>query len=68
MAVIKTRTMGAGAYYIVGQIICKIPDEIVRKTVADHFATEFNRRSTAFDPYLWHRLTGGTPAPNSARV
>jgi hypothetical protein len=55
-----------GHYQIVAKIINSIPDAAMRQTVADHFATEFNRRSTVFDPYTWGRLTGGKVAPNSA--
>ena len=58
--------MSTGHYLIVGGIIRSIPDERVRKFVADHFATEFNRRSKVFDPMQWERLTGGKVAPNSA--
>lgn len=58
--------MSAGHYQLVGHLIRTIPDEAARKAAADHFATEFNKRSTVFDPYAWERLTGGKVAPNSA--
>lgn len=54
------------AYMVVAGIIRLIDDKAIRKKMADHFATEFNRRSAAFDPITWNRWTGGTPAPNSA--
>lgn len=59
--------MSTGHYLLVGDIIRRISDPALRKAVADHFATEFNRRSTKFDPLSWSSMTGGTPAPNSAR-
>jgi hypothetical protein len=58
--------MTTGHYRIVAMIIRSIPDEATRKAAADHFATEFNRRSKVFDPYEWQRQTGGKVAPNSA--
>jgi hypothetical protein len=58
--------MTTGHYRIIAGIVRSIPDEATRKACADHFATEFNRRSTVFDPYTWGRLTGGKVAPNSA--
>lgn len=60
------KTMGAAQYFIVAEIIRKIPDAATRQIVADHFATEFNRRSTKFFPPDWERATGGKPAANSA--
>lgn len=62
----KIAKMGTDAYLVVADIIRKLP-EADRQAVADHFATEFNRRSTSFDPVQWERATGGRPAPNSAR-
>lgn len=59
--------MRAGAYYIVAEIINKIEDRALRQVVANHFATEFNKRSYSFDPYEWGRKTGGKCAPGSAR-
>ena len=64
----KPEKMTTAAYYIVGAIIRKIEDPKLRQTVADHFATEFNRRSASFSPFDWERITGGKVAPNSARV
>lgn len=58
--------MSAGHYLLVGDIIRRISDPALRKTVADHFATEFNRRSARFDPASWSSMTGGQPAANSA--
>lgn len=52
-------------YLLIGTIINGLPDQI-RATVADHFATEFNKRSPSFDPMAWERKTGGRPAPGSA--
>jgi hypothetical protein len=60
------KTMTAPAYEIVGEIISKIVDPTIRQAVANHFGTEFNRRSPSFDPAMWHRKTGGNVAPNSA--
>lgn len=54
-----------GIYRVIAGMINSLPAEC-RQTVADHFATEFNRRSAKFDPIQWNRLTGGRPAPNSA--
>jgi hypothetical protein len=59
--------MTVGHYLLIGNIISTIPDPAARKIAADHFATEFNKRSFAFDPYQWEKKTGGKPAPNSAR-
>ena len=60
--------MTTGGYYVVADVIRKIPDEATRRVMADHFATEFNRRSPSFDAYEWSRATGGKPAPNSAKL
>lgn len=69
MAVIRKRFgMPSNGYYLVADIIRKMPDATIRKQVADHFATEFNKRSKSFDPYQWNKATGGTPAPNSAKA
>ena len=54
-------------YIVVAEIINNIEDEAFRKQVADHFATEFNKRSKAFDPARWYSMTGGVPAANSAK-
>lgn len=64
----KRNAMPAGAYFIVADIIRKFPDPAIRQQMADHFATEFNKRSQYFDPYEWARATGGKVAPNSARM
>lgn len=58
--------ISAEVYRVIAGVVQRLPDPAMRKTVADHFATEFNRRSAAFDPLQWERLTGGRPAPNSA--
>lgn len=58
--------MSPKGYFYVADIIRKIADPVLRQTVADHFATEFNRRSASFDPYQWERASGGKVAPNSA--
>jgi len=58
--------MSEAHYFLIADIIRKIPDPVMRKTVADHFGTEFNRRSKVFDPYTWERISGGKVAPNSA--
>lgn len=50
----------------VAEIIRKIPDRNTRLIVANHFSTEFNRRSKAFDPNAWYLQTGGLPDPDSA--
>ena len=61
--------MTPGAYHIVASIIATLPVDIaMRLTVADHFATEFNKRSQYFDPLHWERVTGGKVAANSARM
>jgi hypothetical protein len=60
--------MPAAGYFVIASIINKIEDAEVRKQVADHFATEFNKRSSSFDAYTWNRATGGQPAPNSAKM
>ena len=60
--------MTGGAYFVVADVIRKIPDPILRQQMADHFATEFNKRSPSFDPYVWGRATGGKVAANSARM
>ena len=59
--------MSAGHYLLIADIIRKIEDPATRMVVADHFGTEFNRRSMSFDPMTWNRTTGGKVAPNSAR-
>lgn len=65
----KPRTvMSQGQYLIVADVIRKILDPAIRQQMADHFATEFNKRSAAFDPVQWGRSTGGKVAPNSARI
>jgi len=51
--------MTADAYGIVAEIINKLEDGGLRKMVADHFATEFNKRSRSFEPSVWERMTGG---------
>ncbi len=58
--------MTAGAYEVVAGIIRSIEDNNLRQKVADHFSTEFNKRSKSFDPAMWEQATGGRPAPNSA--
>lgn len=50
--------MNGAAYEITAGIVRTLPEEI-RQAVADHFATEFNRRSASFDPYQWEWRTGG---------
>ena len=63
----RPKVISADAYQIVGGIVRAMPDgPLTRQDIANHFATEFNRRSRAFDPIQWERLTGGRPAPNSA--
>ena len=62
----RRAAMTGGAYLVVADVIRKIADPTLRQTVADHFATEFNRRSVAFDPYQWEKATGGKCAANSA--
>jgi len=62
----KKHFMTTGAYFVVASVIQKIADADQRKAMADHFATEFNRRSPSFDPYEWERATGGKVAANSA--
>ena len=56
----------ADAYRLIGQIIRAIPDPAIRQFTANHFGTEFNKRSKMFDPYQWERTTGGKVAPGSA--
>lgn len=58
--------MSFGHYLLIAHIIRSIPDENARKIAADHFATEFNKRSKSFDPFQWEKATGGKPAPGSA--
>lgn len=62
----KKNFMTAGSYFVVAAVIRKISDPTIRKNMADHFATEFNRRSKSFDPYEWEKATGGKPSANSA--
>jgi hypothetical protein len=62
----RQKIMTTGMYQVIGGIINAMSDTALRKAAADHFATEFNKRSGSFDPYFWNRLTGGRPAPNSA--
>lgn len=62
----KKNFMTAGNYYVVADVIRKISDPVLRQSTANHFATEFNRRSPSFDPYQWEKATGGKCAPNSA--
>lgn len=64
----RQHAMPTSAYFVVADIIRRIDDPALRQQMADHFATEFNRRSTAFDPYTWGRATGGKVAANSARM
>lgn len=63
----KAVSMTGDHYRLVAMIINEIPGSALRKAMADHFATAFNRRSVSFDPMQWNRATGGTPAANSAR-
>lgn len=49
----RKHAMTTGAYFVVADVIRKIPDAAQRQNMADHFATEFNRRSPSFDPYEW---------------
>lgn len=58
--------MSGNHYLLIADIIRKIVDPAVRQTCADHFGTEFNRRSPVFDPYTWEKSTGGRVAANSA--
>lgn len=58
--------MPAEGYFMVAQIINGLPPDL-KKPVADHFATEFNKRSTMFDPFRWGQHCGGKVAPNSAK-
>lgn len=51
--------MGARVYQIVADVISKIPDEHLRREAADHFATEFRKRSASFDPAAFERFCGG---------
>jgi hypothetical protein len=55
-------------YRTLAGMIRTIEDPGVRQAIADHLATEFNKRSPAFDPVQWGKDTGGKPAPNSARM
>jgi hypothetical protein len=64
----KKHFMTTAAYFVVADVIRKIADPAIRKQMADHFATEFNRRSPSFSPYDWERATGGKVAANSAKV
>lgn len=66
MGNIRRAIMTGPIYQLVGHIVRTIPDEAARKIAADHFATEFNKRSPRFDPMTWERVTGGKPAPDSA--
>ncbi len=58
--------MSGPQYLLIASIIRKIEDPAVRQACADHFGTEFNKRSPVFDPGSWHSATGGNVAPNSA--
>lgn len=60
--------MSSAGYFVIAHIINKIEPPEMRKLVADHFATEFNKRSTSFDAYTWNRVTGGQAAANSAKA
>lgn len=51
--------MGARVYGIIADIIAKIPDELDRRQVGDHFATELRKRFSSFDPYTFQRDCGG---------
>lgn len=68
MSLIRRRRFGmpANGYHLVAEIIRRIDDPAIKQKVADHFGTEFNKRSTSFDPYQWEKATGGKVAPNSA--
>lgn len=55
-------SMSAAGYEIVAGIVRTLPDEL-KQPVADHFATEFYKRSKSFDPYIWNKRTGGTVNP-----
>ena len=50
-------------YDVLGNMIKSMTDagftEAEQKRVADHFATEFYKRSRVFDPYQWNKRTGG---------
>lgn len=62
----RAATMTGESYRIIAGIILAIKDPVLRQQMADHFGTEFNKRSARFDPYAWGRMTGGKVAPNSA--
>ena len=52
--------MTPGHYKEIAEIINKLPGSELRKEVANHFATEFRKRKTSFDPMYWEKETGGT--------
>jgi hypothetical protein len=57
----KTKSaMTSYHYKVFAEIINKlnIPPE-QRLTVANHFATEFRKRFSGFDPLSWENVTGG---------
>jgi hypothetical protein len=51
--------MGARVYQIIADVITKIPDELQRREIGDHFATEFRKRFASFDPPSFQRACGG---------
>ena len=55
-----SRLFMGGHYRAIADIINSMPDETLRRAMADHFATEFRKRFPAgFDPQTWATLTGG---------
>lgn len=54
----KKAFMTGPAYEIVAGIVRSLPDGI-KQQVADHFAQEFAKRSSSFDPVAWCTRTGG---------
>lgn len=63
----RRTALSAAHYQLIGDIIRRVEDPALRQQMADHFATEFNRRSKSFDPYQWGRVTGGKVAAGSAK-
>jgi hypothetical protein len=53
-------------YGVIAEAVRNIEDPVLKKAMADYFASFFNSRSTTFDPAVWARWTGGQPGPNTA--
>ena len=54
--------MNASDYRLLAAIVRELPDSL-RKSVADHFAVQLNRRCVGFNSLVWRNATGGELVP-----